>query len=363
MALDALTTVLEHFLLPPGNITIESITGGRINQSYKVSVSSMKGEEKSSFVLQVINSSVFENPDLIMRNLDKLLSHSRLKGLDLVPTREGELWYIGLGGEFYRVMRYVDHSPSRVENQDLYYQAGRAVSEFHLQYWEFPSGKLNEVIENFHHTPSRFQFFETVLSTASDDRINLAQNEIVFVRKNKFLANIITKQLESGNLPYRVTHNDTKIDNILFSDEGQAICLIDFDTVMPGAIAWDIGDSVRSMANSVGEEETNIEKVEFLQKRFEDFISGYASVMDGKILPREVSSLLQGCLVIVYEQGLRFLTDYLNNDQYYGASYPTQNLTRAQIQFALLKQMLSKREIMERVVTEIFPLSMKKKMI
>ena len=355
MGIDDLITVLAHYKLPSGDISIKSIKGGRINRTYKVITSSQLDNSESQFVLQMVNSSVFKKPELIMKNLDRLISYSKLKGLDLISTNEGEHWYKADDGSIYRLMKFVPNYPVASNNLNVCFQAGRAVGEFHRQYWKFPYEDLYEVIAGFHDTPSRFKYFDSILESTSPERLAQARLEIKFAIENNSLASLIIKKLVSGVIPWRVTHNDTKIDNVLFTSGGIAICLIDFDTVMAGAVAWDIGDAIRSLANNVAEEETNIEKVSFLYYRFYSYLKGYASVMDGVLEPAEVMSLSDGCIVIAYEQGLRFLTDYLNNDQYYDTSYPNQNLIRARIQFELLRHMLVQRKKMETAQKELFP--------
>lgn len=358
MGTEDLIAILAEFKLPEGEITIEPLIGGRINQTFKVATSSLLDNTESLFVMQMVNSSVFKMPELIMKNLDRLISYSKLKGLDLIATNEGRYWYKANDGNFYRLMKFVPNYPVASHNLEVCFQAGRSVGEFHQQYWQFPWEDLYEVIAGFHDTPSRLKYFESILESTSPELLELARLEIQFALEHSSLASLITKKLKTGAVPFRVTHNDTKIDNVLFNSDGIAICLIDFDTVMPGAVAWDIGDAIRSLANSVTEEEVDVNKVSFLYDRFFCYLTGYASEMDGFLLPDEVMSLTDGCLVIAYEQGLRFLTDFLSHDQYYKTSYSNQNLLRTRIQFALLRHMLAQKEKMETAQKELFPKSL-----
>jgi thiamine kinase-like enzyme len=354
MGTDEILMAVGEFFLPPGSISIESLEGGRINETFLVVVSSYIDNKQSRFILQIINQEVFVEPWLIMQNLSQLADYSRSKGIDLVKTKTGQNWYEDKHGNFIRMLNYVDHVTPDITREKISFQSGCVVGAFHKQYWGFPVDQLHEVIKGFHHTPSRYGFFVNSLHQSSSERINMAADEIQYAKAKKQLATYITDPLDKGIISYHVTHNDTKVENILFSSLQKGICLIDFDTVMPGAIAWDVGDSIRSMANSVDEEETDLSKVDFLNECFCAYMSGYASKMRGLLPREEILSLVDGCLVIVYEQGLRFLTDYLQHDKYYDVSYPQQNLIRAKIQFELLKRMLEQRPAMDRVVADLF---------
>ena len=353
----ALIDILTQFRIPKGDITVQTIKGGRINATYKVTISTEK-QLDSEYVLQVINSAVFHQPEIIMQNLN-LLAQSmvgeELKSLSFIHTNQGTSWHIGADGQLYRVMPYIENSEPDRSQAVVFYEAGKAVGEFHAAFWDFPADKLVPVIPDFHHTEKRFQSFEQIRVSAKPDRVEAAGNEISFLLEYQSLAKQIIQPLETGKLPLRVTHNDTKIENILFSAAGEHICLIDFDTVMPGAAAWDFGDSIRSMTNLATEEETDMQQVRFSFERFVAYAQGYAAVMDNKITPEEAESLIAGCLVITYEQGLRFLTDYLNNDQYYPINYPQQNLVRARVQLTLLRQMLEQQQKMGTAIKELFP--------
>jgi N-acetylhexosamine 1-kinase len=355
---NAIETILNQFTLPTGQYLIEPIKSGRINQTYLVNILDRSSHVTYRYILQSINTKVFKEPQIIMNNMELLVNFHPIPGLALIRTLSGKLWLKTFDDKYYRLTRFVENvEPSQFELSTIL-EAGRAVGEFHQRFLSFPVQQLTPVIDGFHHTPTRVKYFFEILSHAPVERVTSAKEEINFFKEYTELAGVITTKLEDLTIPYRVTHNDTKIDNILFNDIGKAICLIDFDTVMPGAIAWDVGDSIRSMANMVDEEERNIEKVRFCIDHFIAFIKGYASVMDGYLTVGEVESLIPGCFVISYEQGLRFLTDYLNCDQYYPINYYNQNLVRAKVQIEFLKQLMAHQKAMETGIKNQFSRSL-----
>lgn len=358
MLFDKILAVVRLFELPDGKICLTPIHSGRINYTYHISVIEPAGCV-GEYILQEINVDVFPNPHLIMQNLDQLLQHHHYPGLDLVKSTNGKTWVSDSNGRYFRMFSYIENSaPSHTPDSHIYFEAGEAVGVFHSRFWNFDARLLHPTIAGFHDTPKRLARFLDVVERAATQVLHEAQKEISFVKNWSGIAHLITQKLSTGVIPYRVTHNDTKLENILFDQAGNAISLIDFDTVMPGAIAWDVGDSIRSMANRASEEETDVTKAGLQFPHFQAFISGYAGIMDGYLSVEEVNSLVEGCLVIPYEQGMRFLTDYLQGDQYYSIQYPNQNLIRSRIQFKFLTEVLSRKEEMNIFLRKAFPLSL-----
>lgn len=355
MLTEEVVTIVKKFQIPAGTINVTPITNGRINMTYKVTVTKPNGVIEY-FVLQKINEKIFPDPVSIMENLQKLASFHPYPGLELTLTAEGDGWIIEADG-LYRLMTYIDNvNPDQRANQ-TYFEAGKAVGTFHRQYWNYDSSTLYPAIKDFHHTPKRLVQFLKAVEFASATRVKDGQSEIHFIEEMQSLGDAIINKLERGVIPYRVTHNDTKLDNILFDLAGNSICLVDFDTVMAGTIAWDVGDAIRSMANLSTEEEQDLSKVGFDFKRFHSFMAGYSRSMDPFLSRDETLSLVDGCLVLTFEQGLRFLTDFLNHDQYYPVRYENQNLIRARVQLKLLADMLKVKPKMDRLIQELFPIS------
>lgn len=356
-----LISILSEFTIPSGEVVIEQLQNGRIHQSFKININSCCWKALDTYVLQRINHEIFPNPNLIMENVKRLMAYQADATLSFIETRTGALLFRDKDGSYYRLMNYIEHTEPELVDDRIYFEGGRILGEFHKAYWDFPASSLQVVLQDFHHTPKRFCHFGAACQLASSERISDAAEEIKFVRKHAVLSDLIIERLGTGDIHYRVTHNDTKLGNMLFFRQKPAGCLIDYDTVMPGAVAWDFGDSIRSIANLVDEETTELEKVYFSMDRFSTFTEGYAQVLCGVLDQEEVNSLVDGVLTITYEQGLRFLTDYLENDRYYPVTNSNQNLMRARVQFELLEQMLLARDAMRAVVEKCFQLSLNPK--
>ena len=222
----------------------------------------------------------------------------------------------------------------------------------------FPAEELVEVIPNFHNTRARFQAFQEFVKEDRAGRVESCKDDVEFALVRQELAESIVKQLESGELPLRVTHNDTKINNILMdADTDEPLCIIDLDTIMPGACAYDFGDSIRFGVSSAAEDEQDLDKVYLRMDLFEAYVKGYLEAVAQTVTPVEVRSLAQGALVITYEQGIRFLGDHLNGDVYFKIHRENQNLDRARTQFKLVKEMEERMDEMQAIVDKYYKLA------
>lgn len=337
--------ILKHFAI--GAVT-EGYGNGHINDTYLVSM--------PRYILQRINTSIFRNPDELMENIENVTSFLREKlkedggdvergTLQVVPALDGGRYYRVDDENVFRVYRFVEGTKS-IENsktpEDLY-EAGVGFGHFQKLLADFPVEKLHETIRDFHHTPKRIEALRTAIREDKAGRVGSVQAEIDFALDNASWAGSVVKGMEEGRIPVRVTHNDTKINNILFDQEtGKAVCVIDLDTVMPGSMLYDFGDALRIGGSTAAEDEVDLEKVWFDERAFEAFARGYLSEMREALTEDELALLPLSVKLMTYECGIRFLTDYLNGDTYFKIHREHHNLDRARNQFKLVADIAGK---------------------
>ena len=329
---------------------------GHINDTYIL--------EDSNYILQKINTSIFQNPDELMENIENVTEFLKEKigqaggnpereTLSVVKTVDQKPYCKAADGSVYRMYKFIDHTrtvESNATEDDLYY-AGIGFGKFQKMLSDFPVEKLHETIPNFHHTPKRVEAFEAAVKEDRAGRAAGVQKEIEFALSFAKEADVVLKGMEEGSILTRVTHNDTKINNILFeADSNEAVCVIDLDTVMPGSLLYDVGDALRVGGATAAEDETDLEKVHFNEKAFEAFIKGYLKEMNGVLTEREMELLPFGVRLMTYECGIRFLGDYLNGDVYFKIHREHHNLDRARTQFKLVAELAEKEELMKAAV-------------
>ena len=240
-----------------------------------------------------------------------------------------------------------------VERPEQFYQSACSFGHFLKQLGEYPAEKLHETIPDFHNTVKRFEAFSTALQRDVKNRARTCRPEISFVLDREKDCAVLTTKMENGELPLRVTHNDTKLNNILFdSESGNGLCIIDLDTIMPGIAANDFGDSIRFGASTGEEDERDLDKVHFDIYLYQLYVKGYLETAGDVLTPEELESLPWGARIITLECGIRFLTDYLQGDVYFKTAYPDHNLVRARTQFRLVKEMEEQFDEMCRIVRE-----------
>ncbi len=318
------------------------------------------------YILQRINHSVFTDVDGLMNNISLVTKHIREKykgnsdydrcTLMVVPTKEGKLCCQAQDGEFYRIYRFVENTVAlqAVENPEQLRVLGAAFGQFQNQLSDFDASVLVESIKNFHNTADRYRLFEEAVVKDAAGRAASVGAEIAFARSRKADSEILVGLLADGQIPLRVTHNDTKLNNLLFDkNDFHAVCVIDLDTVMPGLVHYDFGDSIRFGAATAAEDETDLSKVEMDIKLFETFTDGFLSSCGDRLTETEINYLAFSAKLITYECGIRFLTDYLNGDTYFKTDYEGQNLDRCRMQFKLVSDMEQKMEKMEAIVEKI----------
>lgn len=330
---------------------------GHINRTYKC----------PAFILQKINTGIFENPEKLMENIDKVTSHIRKKAemlnknperltLTVVKTIDGKLFYRDDCGDCWRVYKFIENAAtySKCENPLQMYNAAKAFGQFQNMLSDFPAESLFETIKDFHNTAKRYEQFETAVSENKAGRLDLVTDEIEFVRQRKNIVNVITEGIKNKTIPVRVTHNDTKLNNVMLDDKtGEGVCVIDLDTVMPGSFLYDFGDSLRFGASTADEDEKDLSKVWFDLDIFRSFTKGYLEEAKDALCAEEIRLLPFSVKLMTLECGMRFLADYLNGDTYFATHREGQNLDRARTQFKLVWDIEQKEDEMKKIVEEL----------
>lgn len=239
-------------------------------------------------------------------------------------------------------------SLDQAESEEALYASGLAFGRFQAQLADYPAQTLHETIPDFHNTPKRYEDFEKVVREDCCHRVRSAEKEIAFIRAHREETKILTDMLKRGELPLRLTHNDTKLNNVLLDpDTYEAVCIVDFDTIMPGLTAYDFGDAIRFGANTAAEDEPDTDKVSLSLPLYRAYARGFTEGCGGRLTPKEIETLPLGAKTITLEQGIRFLTDYLQGDTYYQITREGQNLDRCRTQLALVADMERKWEEMQ----------------
>lgn len=336
-------------------VNADAYGNGHINDTYRV--------EGSKYILQRINTSIFKNPQELMTNIENVTAFLRKKitaaggdpereTLTFVPTVNGEnLYQMGDHGAF-RVYKFITGTKTIEDskNPEDLYEAGVGFGHFQKMLEDFPAETLFETIKDFHHTPKRVEALKEAIRNDVAGRAESVKAEIDFALENAVWADTVIKGIEEGTIPLRVTHNDTKINNILFDEAtGKALCVIDLDTVMPGSALYDFGDALRMGGSTAAEDETDLEKVWFDTKAYEAFAKGFLSEMKDSLTSAELELLPLSVKLLTYECGIRFLTDHLNGDTYFKIHRPNHNLDRARNQFKLVADIASKEEELRKI--------------
>ena len=337
---------------------------GHINETYAVYMPDQDGQDIPRYVLQRINTNVFKNPDQVMDNIfgvtEYLRNVIRQDGGDLdretlsyIKTKDGESYFEDDNGQPWRCLHYVPNSVcyQQVERPEQFYQSALSFGHFLKQLGDYPAESLYETIPQFHDTVKRFRDFDDAQRKDVKNRARYCRPEIDFVLKREKDCGVLMQQLEEGLLPLRVTHNDTKLNNILFdADTGKGLCIIDLDTIMPGLAANDFGDSIRFGASTAEEDEKDLEKVHFDINLYEMYVKGYLETAKDVLTPEEIASLPWGARLMTLECGMRFLADFLQGDVYFKTAYPEHNLVRARTQFRLVEEMEEQFDEMNRIL-------------
>ena len=334
---------------------------GHINASYRVRCQSASGLH--GYLLQRINTAVFADVPALMENIERVTAHlaGKLQGhgdadrrvLTLVRSQEGASWVQRENATCWRMFHFIDDAVTydRVESVEQARQAARAFGEFQRQLAALPAPPLHATIPGFHDTPARFRAFQQAVEADVVHRAAACQPEIDFLLEREDLAGALLR----ANLPERVTHNDTKLNNVLFDiARGEPLCVVDLDTVMPGLALYDFGDMVRTATCPAAEDEQDLEQVDMHLPLYQALLEGYAQGTGGLLTATEQGHVPTAGPVITYEQALRFLADHLAGDVYYKTSRPSHNLDRCRTQIKLLQSMERQAEAMGLLANEVF---------
>lgn len=325
---------------------------GHINDTFCVHTQPPEGDCRR-FILQRISSAAFSRPDELMANvvgvtdylrreIEKSGGDSRRETLTVLRTRSGESYFTDSDARAWRAFPFIENTVclQSAETPELFAASARAFGRFQHMLRDYPADTLYETIARFHDTENRLQNFKNALSADALGRAADARDEIDFVLSHQADCSVAMEALRAGKLPLRVTHNDTKLNNVLIDrDSGEGICVIDLDTVMPGLAINDFGDSIRFGANHSAEDERDLSKVNFDLSLFEVYTQGFLAGCAGSLTAAELSYLPWGAKLMTLECGIRFLTDYLEGDHYFATHRPGQNLDRCRTQFKLVSDM------------------------
>lgn len=354
-----LQNIALKFELGAGFDSAERFGSGHINDTFIVNTS--LGTEQVRFVLQRINSSVFRDPAAVMENVGRVTEYLHAKSpgkhssLTLVPTVGGAHFHVDESGEFWRMYRYLegtrsyDSVPSVAHAREAAAEFGR----FQAMLRDLPGPRLHETIDRFHDTPSRYAQLRESLASDAHDRAKDCAPEIDWALAREAHAGLLIDLQRAGEIPERITHNDTKINNVMFDIEtDKAVCVIDLDTVMPGIALHDFGDMVRSATTSAAEDEHDLSQVTMRMDSFEALVDGFLGTAGDLLNEVEVENLALAGKIITIEAGVRFLADFLAGDEYFRVQRPHHNLDRCRAQFALAASIEEQLDNMQRLVAE-----------
>ena len=343
-------------------VSVEPYGSGHINDTFRLEV--MEDGKEKLYILQRMNKDIFKNQKELMDNILQVTSFLTEKikeqggdpnreTLQVIPTKEGKAYLTEENGDGWRVYPFITDSLSfdKADTPEAMKKSGYAFGNFQYLLSDFPAEKLHETIPDFHNTVDRYARFEQAVQKDVMGRVKEVEAEISFIKEREKDCHYFGDLLAAGEIPLRVTHNDTKLNNVLFDKaSGNAICVIDLDTVMPGFAAHDFGDAIRFGASTAAEDEKDLNKVSCDMTLFEAYFNGFMEGCRGSLTDKEVEALPMGAKIMTFECGMRFLTDYLQGDTYFKIHYPEQNLDRTRTQLKLVKDMEEKWDIMARIV-------------
>ena len=348
--------LIARFQIKEAPLTCERHGHGHINETYLVTC-----ENSARYILQKINKGIFTKPVELMENIAAttayIIENSRdpRAAMQLVLTKEGKACCQDADGEYWRMYEFVPGTIclQKAETPKDFYYCGLIFGRFQGQLANFPAETLHEPIADFHNTRVRFQQLRAAMEVNFENRLETCRKEVEFALSRECEAGAIVDKLASGELPLRVTHNDTKLNNILFDEKTRTpVCVIDLDTIMPGSSLYDYGDAIRFGASTAAEDEKDLNKVWCDLELFRTYTQGFLEGCEGSLTEREVEMMPMGAKLMTLECGIRFLADYLNGDTYFRTHFADQNLVRARTQLKLVADMEDKWARMHQIVKE-----------
>lgn len=355
-----LRKIFDHFKIDGRFVVASPYGSGHINDTF---VAIVKQQNKQvQYLFQRINHDVFKDPARMMDNIRRVTEHQQFKlgdhpdarrrSLVLVPCRDGGLYYRDNHDNFWRCCDFIEKASTHnvVGTPDLAYQTAKVFGQFQKDLVDLPGDRLFETIPDFHNTPKRFSNFQLALERDSLNRATMVREEIEFALSQESVTKTLLDLHARGEIPERITHNDTKLNNLLIDDEsGEGICVIDLDTVMPGLALYDFGDMVRTATCPALEDEPDLSKVTMDIGLYEALVKGYLSSAGEFLTPAERSNLAFSGKLLTFETGLRFLTDYLEGDVYFKTHRQGHNLDRCRTQFKLVTSIEEQEDAMNRL--------------
>lgn len=352
----------RQFEIPGQFVEGRPYGSGHINDTYRAVFRKNGNGTEVHAILQRINHNVFKNPVSLMENVERVTEHvagqvagepdQERRVLKLIGTREGRNWHKDAEGNYWRAYQFIENARTydAAETPAQAYQAAKAFGRFQQQLAGLPAPRLHDTIPDFHNTPKRFEALEKAIAADAAGRVKTSKPEIEFALAHKAM----TSALLDAKLPERVTHNDTKFNNVMLDDaSGEGICVIDLDTVMPGLALYDFGDMVRTTTSPTKEDEQDLSKVGMRFEMFEALVRGYLSTAGGFLTREEKQFLAFSGKLITFEIGLRFLADHLAGDTYFKVHREGHNLDRCRTQFKLVESIERQEEKMNRLVESV----------
>jgi len=341
----------------------ETLKIGHINETYSATYD--QGGMRLRYIHQKINQGVFKNPVAVMKNVMRVTTHIRKRleaanarditrrSLIVIPTRDGQSYYVGKEGEYWRTFVFVEgvQTFESVQSPEQAFQAGRAFGEFQSLLVDLPGGRLHETIPHFHDTRKRFAALQAAIQKDHYNRAKDAKREIAFALAREKIVGVILDATARKKIPERITHNDTKFNNVMLDTlTGEARCIVDLDTVMPGCALYDFGDMVRTTTSPTLEDERDLTKVKMHMPIFKKLAAGYLSTAGSFLTKAEKSLMAFSGKLITFEIGIRFLTDFLSGDTYFRIHRPDHNLDRCRTQFKLVESIEQQERAMQKFV-------------
>ena len=361
--------ILDNYNIKGKLINIKEDNTGNINKTYIITF--INNDIEYKYLVQQINTNVFNDPYILMENILEVTNYlkeqmilnndNNHKVLEIIKTKDNNpMCYIyddkGIK-RYYRIYKYIDNSISydKSFNKDIVYNTGKAFGNFQKLLNNYPMNSLNETIKDFHDTKKRYDKLIKDINDLSNDRVKEAYQEIEFIIKHQTICDLIINKLNNNIIPYRVTHNDTKVNNVLMNKETlDYLAVIDLDTVMPGSMLFDYGDGIRSTACTSLEDEHDLTKVKIDLELFESYTRGYLSEISDCITQEELNLMAKSIEIITLELAIRFLNDYINGDTYFKVEYNKQNLYRTKAQLALVKDIETKLDYMDSFIKKCY---------
>ncbi|QNF32862.1 aminoglycoside phosphotransferase family protein [Adhaeribacter swui] len=356
-----LPDIIAQFKIQGTVGAIQTHGSGHIHDTFHVA---NHQAEAPDYLLQRINHHIFKNVPLLMDNIRQVTAHLREKlqtipgaepgkeVLTLVPTHHDQWYYQDEAGNYWRMYYFLKNTNSYdiVQTPQQAFEGGKAFGRFQALLADLAVDRVHDTIPNFHNIQSRLQIFRAAIQKDPVNRVKDVAPEIAFVEERAEAMSTILRLGEAGALPLRITHNDTKFNNVLLSQDNKAQCVIDLDTVMPGYVAYDFGDAIRTTVNTAAEDEKDLEKVTVNMALLESFTQGFLEETKLLLSKTEIESLALGVLLLPYIMGLRFLTDYIDGDNYYKIHFPEHNLQRARAQLQLVKKLEEQYPQIEQII-------------